>query len=570
MDREDHRAVSARAAPPSRPGLSAWGCAALFAALAALFTWPQALHLDAVPDFKDAYFNIWRMAWIAHQLPRDPLHLFDANIFFPLPNTLAFSDAVLLPALLGAPLAWLGVPSVIVYNLAVLASFVLCGLGMFLLVRDLTGSSAAGVVGGMVFAFAPFRFEHYAHLEMLWAPWMPLALWMLHRTLRTGRLSHGLWTGLLVALQGLSSIYYVVFFATALVVLVPLLLLTIPAQGRRRALGSLAAGCVLAAVLLVPYFLPYRTARGVVGERPAGDLVAYSAGPKHYLAAMPDSVLYGRLTGGIGSAEKRLFVGFSVMALVGFALWRRGDRTALAYGAVLALAVAGSFGHRGLVFMWLRDAVFLYRGLRVPARLGHIVLLAAAVLAGCGFARFQAWLRGRRPRLAAAAPAIACLVIGGEYLARPAALTPLETAPSPVYRWLQSQPDGVVAEFPFPRTPADVPREGLVMYRSTFHWKPMVNGYSGFYPGTYQDLWTALELFPSDAAVAALNARGVTHLIVHEREYGRARYREVVLGLAARRDVEAFGPFREPGGEVRAYRLLSTSRAVSRRRILDP
>ena len=562
--------MSAPAALPSRPGISAWGCATLFTALAVLFTWPQALHLDAVPDFKDAYFNIWRMAWIAHQAPLDPLHLFDANIFFPLPNTLAFSDAVLLPALLGAPLAWLGVPSVIVYNLAVLASFVLCGLGMFLLVRDLTGSSAAGIVGGLVFAFAPFRFEHYAHLEMLWAPWMPLALRMLHRTLRTGRLSHGLWTGLLVALQGFSSIYYVVFFATSLVVLVPLLLLTVRPPDRRRALGALMAGAVLATVLLLPYLLPYRTARGVVGERPAGDLVVYSAGPKHYLAAMPDSVLYGRVTGGIGSAEKRLFVGFSVMALVGFGLWRRADRTALAYAAVLVLAIAGSFGHRGLVFMWLRDAVFLYRGLRVPARFGHIVLLAAAVLAGYGFARLHAWLGGRRPRLAAAAPAIACLIIGGEYLMRPAALTPLEIAPSQVYRWLRSQPDGVVAEFPFPRTPADVPREGLVLYRSTFHWKPMVNGYSGFYPRSYQDLWTALESFPSDAAVAALQARGVTYLVVHEREYGRARYLEVVEGLAARRDVEAFGPFLEPGGQVRAYRLRSASPAVSGKRILDP
>jgi hypothetical protein len=153
---------------------------------------------------------------------------------------------------------------------------------------------------------------------------------------------------------------------------------------------------------------------------------------------------------------------------------------------------------------------------------------------------------------------------------RPAALTPLEKAPSQVYRWLRSQPDGVVAEFPFPRTPADVPREGLVLYRSTFHWKPMVNGYSGFYPRSYQDLWTALESFPSDTAVAALQARGVTYLVVHEREYGRARYFEVVEGLAARRDVEAFGPFLEPGGQVRAYRLRSASPAVPGKRILDP
>jgi hypothetical protein len=547
--------VSTPAALRPQSGISARGCVLLFAALTVIFTWPQAWRLDAVPDFKDAYFNIWRMAWVAHQLPRDPLHLFDANIFFPLRNTLSFSDAVLLPALLGSPLAWLGVPPVVVYNLAVLASFVLCGLGAFLLVRELTGSPTAGIVGGLVFAFAPFRFDHYTHLEMLWAPWMPLALWMLHRALRSGRLSDGLWTGLLVALQGFSSIYYVVYFATALVVLAPMLWFAERPVAWRRALLGLFAGAILAAVLLAPYLAPYRAARGIVGERPAGDLTVYSAGPKHYLAAMPDSVIYGRLTGGIGAPEKRQFPGFSVLVLIGLALWRQPSRVRLAYAALLTLAVAASFGHRGLVFMWLRDHVFVYRGLRVPARFGHVVLLAAAVLAGFGFARLQGWLRGRIPRLAAAAPLLVGLVIGCEYLRWPMALTTLETAPSAVYEWLRAQPDGVVAEFPFPRTPADVPGEGLVEYRSTFHWKPLINGYSGFYPVSYQELWTALASFPSDAAVAALRARGVSYLILHEREYGSRPYRAAVEALAERRDVKAFGPFREAGGEVRAYRL---------------
>jgi hypothetical protein len=547
--------VSPEPDSPSRPAIPAWGCALLFTLLTILFTWPQAWQLDRIPDFKDAYFNIWRMAWVAHQVPRDPLHLFDANIFFPLSNTLALSDAVLLPALMGAPLAWLGINSVVVYNLAVLGSFVLCGLGMFLLVRDLSGSAAAGVVGGMVFAFAPFRFDHYAHLELLWAPWMPFALWTLHRTLRSGRLWHGLWTGLFVAAQGLSSIYYVIFFATVLVVLVPWLLVAERPRAWRRSVAALLAGAALAACILVPYLLPYRTARATVGERPAHDLTVYSAGPKHYFSATPDNVLYGRLTGGLGSAEKRLFVGFSVALLIGVALWPPVGSTRLAYAAVLAFAVAGSFGHRGLVFMWLREHVFVYRGLRVPARFGHVVLLAAAVLAGFGVTRCQSWLRARGWRLAAAAPVLFGLLIAAEYLRWPMALTPVETSPSPVYQWLNGQPDGVVAEFPFPRTPVDVPREGLVEYRSTFHWKPLVNGYSGFYPTSYQDLWTELESFPSDEAFDALRRRGVTYVIVHEREFGSTPYRHAVERLARRPDLAAVGPFGEPGGEVRAYRL---------------
>jgi len=142
------------------PRLSGWMAAAVFTILTIVFTWPQALHWLSVPDFIDTYFSLWRIGWIAHQLTVDPRHLFDANIFYPLHDTLAYSDAVLLQGLAGAPLIWMGVPTVVVYNLLILSAFVLSGLGAFLLVRDLTGSSAAGLVGGIVFAFAPFRFDH--------------------------------------------------------------------------------------------------------------------------------------------------------------------------------------------------------------------------------------------------------------------------------------------------------------------------------------------------------------------------------------------------------------------------
>ena len=73
-----------------------------------LMTWPQAVRLDAVPNLGDPLFSTWRMSWVAHQLPRDPLHLFDANIFHPERRTLAYSDAILLPAVAAAPFLWLG------------------------------------------------------------------------------------------------------------------------------------------------------------------------------------------------------------------------------------------------------------------------------------------------------------------------------------------------------------------------------------------------------------------------------------------------------------------------------
>src|SRR5437867_4177959 len=108
----------------SRPRELVW-VAAAFTVLTVVMTYPQAVHLGSrIGEHYDSLFSVWRLAWIAHQLPRDPLHLFDANIFYPAARTLAYSDALLLPALVAAPFLWARVDPVVVHNLLVMASFV--------------------------------------------------------------------------------------------------------------------------------------------------------------------------------------------------------------------------------------------------------------------------------------------------------------------------------------------------------------------------------------------------------------------------------------------------------------
>lgn len=555
------------AASDGLPSLSGWTAAGIFTLLTVVFTWPQAVHLLSVPDSIDTTFSMWRVAWIAHQVAADPRHLFDANIFYPLRHTLAYSDGVLLEGLAGAPLMWLGAPTVLVYNLLVLAGFVLSGLGAFLLVRDLTRSSAAGVIGGMVFAFAPFRFDHYIHLELLWAQWIPLAMWRLHRTLTTGRLRDGLWTGVCVGLQGLSCIYYTVFLATILVVAGPVLITTAVPAVRRRALRSLLAGAILGAAMLAPYVATYQAARMDVGVRGRESvLMGFSAGPKHYLVPTTNNILYGNLTASISVHEKRLFMGFLVMALMVVGLWPPINRTRAAYALALAVAIDVSFAHRGLLLTWLYDHVTLYQGLRVPTRFGQLALLSAAVLAGFGAARVLTRVRVWRPRSVAPVALVLGAVVALEYLMYPLVLTPVPTAPSQSSVWLRSQPAAPVTNLPVPRHDTDWRRfivESRYEFESTFHWRPMTNGYSGFLPPSFYTINRALQNFPSDEAVAKLRQVGVVYALVHERYYGRDDYRRVTAAAGARRDLVAYGPFADGEYETRVYRLLQSSQAES-------
>ena len=91
--------VDAALAWPSRSGVRAAGRRPHLAAGDAR---PATLSRN---DNGDAQLNEWILAWVAHQLPRAPLQLFQANIFYPAQDTLAFSEPLIVPALLGAPRA---------------------------------------------------------------------------------------------------------------------------------------------------------------------------------------------------------------------------------------------------------------------------------------------------------------------------------------------------------------------------------------------------------------------------------------------------------------------------------
>ena len=58
------------------------------------------------------------------------------------------------------------------------------------------------------------------------------------------------------------------------------------------------------------------------------------------------------------------------------------------------------------------------------------------------------------------------------------------------------------------------------MLNSTAHWKPMLNGYSGFQPFSYHRNFEVLERFPDERSVKRLRDQGVTHVFVHVEEYG--------------------------------------------------
>lgn len=516
--------------------------------LTVVMTWPQAMLMHSVPDLGDPLLSTWRTAWIAHQLVRDPLHLFDANIFYPEPRTLAFSDATLLPGVAGAPLLWAGVHQVVVYNLLLLSSFVLAAIFMFLFVRRLLGHTGAAVVAAVAFAFYPYRFEHYSHMELQMSFWVPLALWAFHRTLERGTLRDGLLTGLSVAGQTLSSMYYGLFLVTYLIPLALVLSLT-----RRVAPGApaaLAGGALLVTVLIAPLAVPYIQNRQVVGERQIGEVQYYSANPSDYFAGHFRSRAWGFMRGA-DMPERHLFPGALILVLAIIGLWPPLSVMQRAYAAALVLAFDLSLGLNGIVYPWLYDYVLPYRGLRVPARLSILVGFTLAVFAAWAVRRITALLPSRVP--AAVVPAILSVAILLE--SRPSLpLEPVWTSPPPAYEDLE--PAAIVAEFPTPADDTEGWLETRYMYFSTFHWRQLLNGNSGFAPPSHALFVRHMQSFPGAETLDYLKTRGVDYVIVHGTFLTPEEYARVRAILDASPDVSMARRFDFAGREGSVYRVL--------------
>ena len=174
-------------------------------------------------DLGDSLLNMWIMAWVAESAlamlggQMSFADLWNANIFSPdaaQPDVLRASGAR--RPLQGLP-AYLATGNIVLaYNLVFLATFALSGLGTFLFVRELTGSARAAFVAGLFYAFFPYRLNQFPHIQTLSSQWIPLALFGFRRYFDRGSRWALAGGAAAFVVQGLSTGYYLFYFAPVL------------------------------------------------------------------------------------------------------------------------------------------------------------------------------------------------------------------------------------------------------------------------------------------------------------------------------------------------------------------
>jgi len=519
--------------------------------LAVVHTWPLVLHPGrySLNDNADAQLNEWILAWVAHQLPRDPAHLFEANIFYPAHDALAFSEPLIVPALMGAPLTWLGASPVLVYNVVLITGFTLTAFATCVLVQGWTGSIVAALVAGSLFAFNTHTLTRLAHVQAIHIYGLPLALLALDRLLRDGSRRAAWLLAAALALLAYTSGYSIVF---ALVMLPIAGLVRAPEWWPRvrRVVPALGIAAALSAIAIAPIYLPYRrVALEQHMTRPIEVVRDFSAVPSGYLATagrLHVSTWSGRF---FNATVQPFFPGFVILGLAAFAIATAVRRRAIAHAVLkwriamlIAIGAAGfvlSLGTNTPIYGWLFEAFPPVRSLRAAGRFGNLFLLAVAVLGGIGVSMVrQQWL------------AIGLLVLVNiESLCAPITCTPFTGIPGVYAQIAREAGPVVVAEVPFWTRDA-IFQNAEYELGSTAHWRPLMNGYSGYTPDSYTRYVEAFWLFPADMAIAAMRDAGVTHIVVHTSRFSDEENRQTIA-LEGRGVLELAAISRD----LRLYRL---------------
>jgi hypothetical protein len=608
----------------------------VYLALALVFTWPLAAGLtrDIPWDLGDSLLNAWILAWDADRLLRffsgdvsAIRNFWNANIFYPEPLTLAYSEHLFAQAVQIFPIYALTGNIILSYNLLFLSTFVLSGLGMFLFVREITGSPRAGLTAGLIYAFAPYRVPQFSHLQVISSQWMPFVLYGLRRFFDTGRVKPLAAAGAALIAQNLSNGHFLLFFAPFVLGYALFEIFTRKRWADARVWIALATTAAVVAAVTLPFLLPYLELRRLgFGPRALNEVRSFSADVFSYWTSPAESRLWGNAIRAYPKAEGDLFPSLACLFLAVIATaasvtsaWAHArTRSAVApralmpllwlalaaaivYAVFLTLILTGNgFTHIGPFPMSVRNlwrnarmlaiivaiilvvsprarsfgltwlgtiaafvlaaatAAFLmslgpeirsggrliseigpyqffywhvpgYDGLRVPARFAMLVMLFLSIAAGLGAATIERRVR-RGSLIAVALGALAVAeafaapivvngtVAEGRYATPPPRVYVGDGVPG-AYRFLKSlpSPGTVVVEFPL----GEWAYELRYVFYSTTHWHPLLNGYSGHFPLSYNMNATHLRhpLDYPDESWGTLMRSGATHAIVHGSYY---------------------------------------------------
>ena len=528
-----------------------------FLLLAVLFTRPLITRMgsEIAGEVGDNIYFIWMIGWVRKalfKLGADPMNVWFLN--FPEGWNMAHTEITPAQLALGELFTVFG-SETFAYNAAMLLSFVLSGVIACLWLRHLTGSAAAGLLSGTIYACLPYRQAHLlaGHLNLSGTQWLPLFFWGWFDLLKPDetekvRVRAALMAAAGLGLTALTSQYY--FFMMVIVAGFQALWMVLIHQREKLKSPAFWKSCALFILFSLPLLilaeLPFLKLAGSGGmpDRDWGGVRMYSAGLSDYLLPGTTHFLFGKWVGSHFNRdiwiEATLYVGFAALMIFLYVMITGGrrsrwERQMLLTGIVIAVVLS-----MGTDLHWNAEAVELtlpgflaeklgrttmpillpgyfffkyfpfFAKLRAMMRFGIFALLLVA--AGAGFALSgMENIDGIKQKAIIAA---VLLVVVLDYFPR-AQQSFAEIGPRSVDEWLAEQPeDGSVMRYPF-----WLNDDQAGTYYTLYNEKPFIGGFFNAFPtDQYQRIKGVMNGFPSEESLELAEELGVSFFLVEENE----------------------------------------------------
>lgn len=556
--------------------------APLYAVLAVVLAWPLAAHptdsltLGTEGPPTVGLFNLWTLRWNQDRAG----HLFsgywDAPLFHPTTGTFAFSEPQPLTGLVFTPISWLSGNPVLAANLVALAILAANGWSAARLARRLGAAPGPAVLAGVLAQAMPFVAGQLGVLQLTVVFPLFLLVDAIVRWAGGGGRRAAVEIGLWLAVTFLTCGYYGLFAVVGIGV--PALLLARRSWLDRDRLAGGALAVAVFAVLALPILLAQ--ARITADHPRPDDLVqglsatgadfwqldgrAHGAGVLPWVRELsegqplyPGTALLVLGVGGFVVAYRRLPPDDPPEPAPedgapdpspGAGTDRRRVLLFLAVGAglarVLAMGLNVDIAGLGGPYDLVRAVVPGYESLRSPFRFAVLTEVFLVALAALGLDALWRW-RGRwGPGLAVAIVAAGAVETG----LVPVRLFEVDRDVPEWATWIGDHPpeDGepaAVAFLPFPPTNAvasyQATTEGMLSVLDA--GSTTVNGYSGMFPSSYDQLEIAARLYPSDEADDLFREHGVRYVVAEDGWLAADGFRERWLAERYERVVEGDG-----------------------------
>lgn len=516
------------------------GVIVFYILLTVVMTYPWSAQLSStITTGGDTYFNIWTIAWDVHMFQENPLDVFNANIFHPNENTLAYSEHLIGTALVAWPIIALTGNPVLAYNIIIFVFFVLAGYCMYLLAYFFTKNISISLLGGIIYGFNAYMFLHFNLLHITAAFFFPLMFLILHKLVASEkRLKYFSLFTLICIVLGYMSGYFFMMMA----VIVPIFFIihftaVVKKLPDKKFVTKFVISLFIIILVVLPVYYPYLSLRDETGYNRSYAMV------NHYSPTVIDYLTFSPLLMGLFELPKTIFktyiyTGFTVFFLFVFSIvmffkkYYKQKHILNKYVLYLSIGVVCfllSFGvvirfsetDNGIIgpFIFLFEFVPGFSSLRAIGRFFIVTLMSMTVLITIALHQYLRKIKKRSLYVGIISLLSSLIVL--EYLIIPP-LKPISLEAAKigsdipdVYQWLaEKESDIVILELPL--WVGEEAQSSKYLYFSIYHWKKLINGYSGYYPPDYVEFSEkSLKDILKDDTIKEIKDYGVDYVIIH-------------------------------------------------------